>query len=40
MYNKKIKDYSITKIAMEMSMSESTIKRRIKQLKKKIMKVL
>ena len=36
----KIKDYSITKIAMEMSMSESTIKRRIKQLKKKIMKVL
>ena len=39
-FEMKIKDYSITKIAMEMSMSESTIKRRIKQLKKKIMKVL
>ena len=39
-FEMKIKDYSITKIAMEMSMSESTIKRRIKQLKKKIIKVL
>lgn len=39
-FEMKIKDYSITKIAMEMSMSESTVKRRIKQLKKKIMKVL
>lgn len=39
-FEMKIKDYSITKIAMEMSMSESTVKRRIKQLKKKILKVL
>lgn len=36
----KIKDYSITKIAMEMNMSESSVNRRIKQLKKKIMKVI
>lgn len=36
----KIKNYSITKIAMEMSMSESSVNRRIKQLKKKIMKVI
>lgn len=39
-FEMKIKNYSITKIAMEMNMSESTVKRRIKQLKKKIMKVL
>lgn len=36
----KIKGYSITKISIEMNMSESTINRRIKQLKKKIMKVM
>lgn len=36
----KIKDYSITKMAMELNMSESSINRRIKQLKKKIMKVI
>ena len=36
----KIKDYSITKMAMELNMSESSINRRIKQLKKKIMKIL
>lgn len=36
----KIKDYSITKMAMEMNMSESSVNRRIKQLKKKIMKVI
>ena len=36
----KIKNYSITKIAMEMNMSESSVNRRIKQLKKKIMKVI
>ena len=36
----KIKDYSITKIALEMNMSESSVNRRIKQLKKKIMKVI
>lgn len=39
-FEMKIKDYSITKIAIEMSMSESTVKGRINQLKKKIMKVL
>lgn len=36
----KIKGYSITKMSMELNMSESSINRRIKQLKKKIMKVL
>lgn len=36
----KIKNYSITKMAMEMNMSESSVNRRIKQLKKKIMKVI
>lgn len=36
----KIKSYSITKMSMELNMSESSINRRIKQLKKKIMKVL
>ena len=36
----KIKDYSITKIAMELNISESTANRRIKELKRRIMKVL
>lgn len=36
----KIKGYSITKMSMELNMSESSINRRIKKLKKKIMKVL
>lgn len=36
----KIKNYSIVQIAMKMNMSESTVNRRIKQLKKKIMKVI
>lgn len=39
-FEMKIKDYSITKIAFEMNMSESTVNRRIKQLKRKIMKVI
>ena len=39
-FEMKIKDYSITKIALEMNMSESTVNRRIKKLKRKIMKVL
>lgn len=39
-FEMKIKDYSITKISVEMNMSESTVNRRIKQLKKKIMKVI
>lgn len=36
----KIKGYSITKISMEMSMSERTVNRKIKQLKNKINRVL
>jgi len=36
----KIKDYTIIQIAMKMNMSESTVNRRIKLLKKKIMKVI
>ena len=39
-FEMKIKDYSITKMAMELNLSESTINRRIKELKRKIMKVL
>lgn len=31
---------SIVKISMEMNMSESTVKRRIKQIKNKIIKIL
>ena len=36
----KIKNYSITKMSMELKMSESTVNRRIKKLKKKIMKLM
>lgn len=36
----RIKGYSITRIAIELCISESTVNRRIKQLKKKIMKVI
>lgn len=36
----KIKGYSITKMALELHVSESTISRRIKKLKKKIMRIL
>ena len=36
----KIRNYSITKMAFELNMSVSSINRRIKKLKKKIMKVL
>lgn len=39
-FEMKIKDYSITKISMELNISESTVNRRIKTLKKKIMKVI
>ena len=39
-FEMKIKGYSITKMSMELNMSESSINRRIKQLKKKITKVL
>lgn len=36
----KIKNYSITKMAQELNMSESSVSRRIKILKKKIIKLL
>lgn len=36
----KIKNYSITKMSMELNMSISTVNRRIRKLKKKIMKLL
>lgn len=36
----RIKDYSNTKIAMEMNMSLSTVNRRIKKLKRMIKKVI
>ena len=39
-FEMKIRDYSNTKIAMELNISERTLARRIKQLKKKIMRVL
>lgn len=39
-FEMKIKDYSITKMAMELNRSESTINRKIKELKRRIMKVL
>lgn len=39
-FEMKIKGYSITKIAIEMNMSEPTVNRRIRTLKKKIMKVI
>lgn len=36
----KIKDYSIVKISLEMHMSVRTVNRRIKELKRKILRVL
>ncbi len=36
----KIKNYSITKMSLELNMSVSSINRRIKKLKKKIMKLI
>ena len=36
----KIKNYSITKMSMELKMSESSVSRRVRRLKKKIMKIL
>lgn len=35
-----IKNYSITKMSIELNMSVSSVNRRIKRLKKKIMKLL
>lgn len=37
---RKIKGESIVKIAMDLNMSQSTVNRRIKLLKKKIMKLI
>lgn len=39
-FEMKIKDYSNTKIAMELHISERTLARRINTLKKKILRVL
>ena len=39
-FKMRIMDYSIIKISMEMHMSVRTVNRRIKELKKKILKVL
>lgn len=36
----KIKNYSITKMSFELNMSVSSVNRRIKRLKKKIMKLM
>ena len=36
----KIKNYSITKMSFELNMSISSVNRRIKKLKKKIMKLM
>lgn len=36
----KIKNYSIVQISTKLNLSESTVNRRIKELKKKIMKVI
>lgn len=39
-FEMKIKGYSIVQMSMELNISESTVSRRVKQLKKKIMRVL
>lgn len=39
-FEMKIKGYSITKMSMELNMSERTVNRRIKELKKKIYRAL
>lgn len=39
-FEMKIKKYSIVQISSKLNLSESTINRRIKELKKKIMKVI
>lgn len=39
-FEMKIKNYSIAQISIKLNMSESTVNRRIKVLKKKIMKVI
>ena len=37
---RKIKGESVVKISLEMNMSQSTVSRRVKLLKKKIMKII
>lgn len=39
-FEMRIRGYSITKMSIELNMSESSISKRISKLKKKIMKVL
>lgn len=39
-FEMKIKGYSIIHIAIDMHMSERTVNRRVKELKKKIMRVI
>ena len=39
-FEMKIKNYSIAQMSIKLNMSESTVNRRIKVLKKKIMKVI
>ena len=39
-FEMKIKNYSIVQMSIKLNLSESTINRRIKELKKKIMKVI
>lgn len=39
-FEMKIKGYSVIQIAMELNISERTLARRIKELKRKIMRVL
>lgn len=39
-FEMKIKGYSITRMSMEINMSERTVNRRIKELKKRIMKII
>ena len=39
-FEMKIKNYSIAQMSIKLHMSESTVNRRIKVLKKKIMKVI
>ena len=36
----KIKNYTITKMSMELNMSESSVSRRVRKLKRKIKKIL
>ena len=39
-FNLRVKDHSVIEICMKLQMSESTVNRRIKNIKRKIVKVL